>query len=289
VCQRVTAHNTRPLGALGHGGPAHFGSSAAACPLSRHAGWAGRGGSTRPPPASPSPTREALPPGRSGDHAPFFSRGLRIRAGEPGFSPLPMGPQALQRPADRFITHTPLRHALLMAHLSGQSERPHARGLAIGTWRLRQDRLETLAVGSVQGRCAALGPRRLLRHASQPLGMKGLDDSAHGLHDATHHRGNGLRGPATRTREDNLRPAYTKRMRATALGFPLRTLLLGQGANLYRSFHGLIVTANPLLHKYFCGNALGRPFFQRKGRDAKRRGEDLAVVKAWFNFETLNF
>src|SRR5215510_10839740 len=31
------------------------------------------------------------------------------------------------------------------------------------------------------------------------------------------------------------------------------------------------------------------PLFQRKGRHAKCCGEDLAVVKTWFNFETFDF
>ena len=106
------------------------GASAAAGPRSRHAGWAGRGGSTRPPPESPSPTRDALPLVRSGDHATCVARVLRSRTRAPVFRPLPLTP-------------TPLRHALLMAHLHGQRERPHARRLAIGAWRLRQEMLET--------------------------------------------------------------------------------------------------------------------------------------------------
>ena len=50
-------------------------------------------------------------PARSADRATVFSRVLRVRTREPVFGPLPIGPQALQRPADRFITPTPRGHA----------------------------------------------------------------------------------------------------------------------------------------------------------------------------------
>ena len=70
-CPRVTAHNTRWLGAPGHGGPAPFASRGVAWHRSRHGGWAGPSGSP-PHPESPRPSPEALTPALAGDRAPFF-------------------------------------------------------------------------------------------------------------------------------------------------------------------------------------------------------------------------
>src|SRR4029450_1406843 len=135
--------------------------------LSTYGDWAGRGGSTRLHPASPRPSRHAATPGRSDDRATFFSCVVWIRTRDPVFGPLPIGPQALQRPADGFITHTPPGHTLVMAHLCGQGECPDARGLAIGTRGLMQDMLELLTLGSVECRGNALGPRPLVGPARQ--------------------------------------------------------------------------------------------------------------------------
>jgi hypothetical protein len=139
-----------------------------------------------------------------------------------------MGPQAFQGLPNGFVTQTPLGHPLFMADLRGQSECPHARGLAIGAWRLRQEMLETLTVGGVQYQGDTLGPRRLLGHARQALGIKGVEDVAYGLHSTAHQGCNGPGRLAPGTREDNLRPADTERIRGSALGFQLPTLLLGQ-------------------------------------------------------------
>ena len=109
---RVTAHNTPPLWARGRAGPARFGPGVGACRLSRYGGWAGPGGSTRPHPESPRPSRDAPTPARSGDRATFFSRVVRIRTRDPVFGPLPIGPQPLQGPADGFITQTGARSRL---------------------------------------------------------------------------------------------------------------------------------------------------------------------------------
>ena len=189
----VTAHNTQPPWALGRAGPARFGAGARAYRLSRYGGWAGPAGSTRLHPESPKPIRDAAPPARSDDRATFFSRILRIRTRDPVFGPFPIGPQALQRPANGFITHTSRGHALFMAHLGGQGERPDARGLAIGARRLMQKMLETLTIIGVQCWLHTLGPCRLLGHACQAARIKGMDDVADGLHATAHQLRNRLR------------------------------------------------------------------------------------------------
>src|SRR4029453_291498 len=153
-------------------------------PRSTSGGWAGRGGSTRPHPESPRPSRHAATPGRSDDRATFFSCVVRIRTRHPVFRPLPIGPQTVQGPADRFITQTPLRDALLVANLGSQRERPEARGLARGARGLMQDMLELLTLGGGEGWHHTLGPRRRLGYTSQAGRVKGLDDIADGLHTA---------------------------------------------------------------------------------------------------------
>ena len=172
MCPRVTAHNTRPLWARGRAGPARFGAGVRACRLSTSGGWAGRGGSTTLHPESPRPSRHAATPGRSGDRATFFSCVVRIRARDPVFRPLPMGPQALQGPADGFITQTPRSHALLMAHLGGQGERPDARGLAIGARGLMQDMLERSHVGAVKVGTTLLGRVDCFATHARPVVLK---------------------------------------------------------------------------------------------------------------------
>ena len=201
---RVTAHNTRPLWARGRAGLARFGPGGRACRLSTYGDWAGRGGSTRLHPESPRPSRHAATPGRSDDRATFFSCVVRIRTRDPVFGPLPIGPQALQGPADGFITQTPCGHALFMAHLGGQGERPEARGLAIGARGLMQDMLELLTLGGGEGRHRTLGPRRLFGHACQAGCIKGMDDIAHGLHAAAHQLRNQLWRQPAGTRQHNL-------------------------------------------------------------------------------------
>ena len=120
------------------------------------------------------------------------------------FGPLPIGPQAVQRPADGFITHTPRGHTLVMAHLCGQGEGPDARGLAIGTRGLMQALLELLTLGSGECRCNALGPRRLFGHAGQAGRIKGMEDIADGLHATAHGLRDRLRRQPAGTRQDNL-------------------------------------------------------------------------------------
>jgi hypothetical protein len=219
VYPRVTAHNTRPPWALGRADPARFGAGARAYRLARYGGWAGQDGSTRLHPERPKPIRDAAPPARSDDRATFFSRVLRIRTRDPGFGPFPIGPQALQRSADGFITHTACGHALFMAHLGGQGERPDARGLAIGARRLMQNMLEALTTGGVQCRLHALGPCRLLGHACQATRMKGRDDVADGLHATAHQLRNRLRRQPAGTRKHNLGPTYTEGIGGAALRF----------------------------------------------------------------------
>ena len=65
--------------------------------------------------------------------APLFFRaycgaGLVIQC----LARFPLVGSRVQRPAERFIIHAPLGHALLLAHLGGEGQRPHPRGLAIG-------------------------------------------------------------------------------------------------------------------------------------------------------------
>jgi len=72
VCRFVTAHTTLRPWALGRDGRARCGASAAACRLSRYAGGAGPGGSTRPRPESLRPSRDAPTPVPSGDQPLFF-------------------------------------------------------------------------------------------------------------------------------------------------------------------------------------------------------------------------
>src|SRR5207244_2391911 len=118
VCRSVTAPNTPWPWALGRDGLAHFGSGAAACPLSRRAGWVGPSGSTRPHPESLTPSRDGLTPARSGDLATFFSRVVWSRARDPVFGPLPIGLKPLESPADAFITPQARGHAVRIAYLS---------------------------------------------------------------------------------------------------------------------------------------------------------------------------
>ena len=135
--QPITCHR---LGCRVVTGLARFGSSAAACRLSRSGDWAGRSGSTTPHPESPTPSRDAPTLAQSSDRATFFSRILRIRARDPVFRALPIRPQSLQGPADAFITQQALSHAVFIAHLRCEGQRPHPRlCLAIGPWRLMQE------------------------------------------------------------------------------------------------------------------------------------------------------
>jgi hypothetical protein len=210
VYPRVTAHNTRLLWARDHAGPARFGAGAMASRLSRYGGRAGPDGSTTLHPESLRPSRDAATPTRSGDRATFFSCVVRIRTRDPVLRPFPVGPQALQRPADGFITHTPRGHPLLVAHLGGQGKRPDTRGLAIGARRLMQDMLETLTRGGVQGRLDALGPRRLLRNACQASRIKGMDDVADGLYTTPHQLRNRLRRQPAATRQHHLGTTQTE-------------------------------------------------------------------------------
>jgi hypothetical protein len=172
VYPRVIAHNTQPLWARGRAGLARFGPGVKVGRLSTYGGWAGRGGSTRLHPESPRPSRHAATPGRSADHATFFSCVVRIRTRDPVFGPLPVGPQAVQGPADAFITQTPRGHALFMAHLGSEGERPDARGLAIGAWGLMQDMLELLTLGAVKVGTALLGRVECLAMHARPVVLK---------------------------------------------------------------------------------------------------------------------
>ena len=258
MCQRVTAHNTPPLGALDRYGPAHFGADAAAHRLARGADGAAPGGSTRLRPESPRPSPDAPLLRLSGDHATFFARVLRIRTGNPVFGALPMRPQTLQRPADTFLTQVSRGDALLLADLGGQSERPHPRGLVIGARRLVQHMLEPLTVGGIEDGRNALGARRLLGYTRQAVGIKSMDNVAHGLHGAAHQLGNGPGGQTTGTRQNNLRTTDAAGSRRTTLGCQLRALLIGSRATIKRWCHDPIVLSKLFLHKLFCGNALGR-------------------------------
>ena len=116
MCPRVGAHNTRRPWALGRADLARFGSSAAAWPLSRHAGWAGQGGSPTPHPGTPRLSQDAPTRALDSARATFFSRLVRIGTRDPVFHPFPIGLQPLESPADGFITPQTLRHALLVAH-----------------------------------------------------------------------------------------------------------------------------------------------------------------------------
>jgi hypothetical protein len=204
VYPRVRAHNTQPLWARSRAGLAHFGPGVKVGRLSTYGDWAGRGGSTRLHPERPRPSRHAATPGRSADHATFFSCIVRIRTRDPVFGPFPIGPQAVQGPADGFITQTPRGHTLLMAHLGREGERPEARGLAIGAWGLMQDMLELLTLGGGEGRHHTLGPRRVCGQACQAGGIQGMADIAHGLHAAAHQLRNRLWRQPAGTRQHNL-------------------------------------------------------------------------------------
>jgi hypothetical protein len=253
----VTAHTTRGPWAQGCAGLARFGASAGACPLSRHAGWAGRGGSTRPHPEPLRPIRGAPSPGRLGDRTTFFSRLLRIRACHPVFRPFPIGLKTFESPAHGCLTHQALGPPVLIAYLRRQRQRPHPRGLVIGARRWRQEMLEVFTLGSLQHGLNGLGAIRLPLHALYALGIKGRDDMADGLHGTAHQRRNGLGRQHTGTREDDLRSSATKGVRGAAVGLQLHTLLIGQGANKKRWFHSSSIALEAPLDKNSCGNVLG--------------------------------
>ena len=63
----------------------------------------------------------------------------------------------LESPADSFITQQTLRHALLIAHLRRQGQRPYPRGLVVGARRLMQDMLEAVTVGGIQHGATVFG------------------------------------------------------------------------------------------------------------------------------------
>ena len=193
MCRRVTAHNTPEPWALGRDGLAHFGSSAAAWQLSRYARWAGRDGSPRPHPATPRPMQDGPTPVRSGDRATFFSCVLGIRTSDPVFRPLPIGLQLFDSTADGFIAPQALGHAVRIAHLRRQGQRPHPRGLALGAWRLMQAMLEAVTIGGIQRWRDGLRTIRLLPQALHALGVKGLDDVADRLDGTAHKLRNGFR------------------------------------------------------------------------------------------------
>jgi hypothetical protein len=114
VYPRVIVHNTPPLGARDRAGLARFGPGVQVGGRSTYGGWAGRGDSIRLHPESPRPSRHAATPGRSADPATFFSCVVRSRTRDPVCGLLPVGPQAVQGPADAFIPQTPHGHALCM-------------------------------------------------------------------------------------------------------------------------------------------------------------------------------
>src|SRR5262245_25426206 len=242
--------------APGHDGPAHFGASGVACRLSRSGGWAAPSGSTTPHPESRRPSRDAPRPGRSGDHATFFSRVLRIRTRDPVFGALPMSPQALQRSADAFLTQTPLRHPLLMANLGGEGQCPYPGGLAIGARRLMQDMLETLTVDGVQYGLNALRTMRVPHQTFHALPVKGPDDVADGLDGTPHKLRNRLRRQPTGTREHDLGSPDPEGVCGASVRLQLHAFLIGQGSNKERWFHRPSIPLEARLHKNSCGDAL---------------------------------
>jgi hypothetical protein len=258
VYQCVTAHNMPQPWALGLGGPAHFGASGAACRLSRYGGWAEPSGSTTPHPESQRPSRDARRPRRSGNHATFFSRVLRIRTRDPVFGTLPIGPQALQRSAEAFLTQTSLRHPLLMADLGGEGQCPHPGGLTIGARRLMQDMLETLTVDGVQYRLNALRTIRVPHQTLHTLPVKGPDDVADGLDGTSHQLRNRLRRQPTGTRENDLGSPDPEGVRGASVSLQLHTFLIGQGSNKERWFHNPSLPWEARLHNNSCGDALVR-------------------------------
>lgn len=169
---RVTVHHTRLPRAPGHAGPARFGSSAAAWCPSKSGDEAGRDDSTRLPPESPGPHRDAPTPAPSDDRATFVSPVVRVRTRDPVLGPLPIGLQAWQRPSDRFITHQTLRHPLLVTHGRRQGQCPHPCGLAVEPRRLLQKVLEAFTLGGIQYECASFGTIRRLLQALHPLVLK---------------------------------------------------------------------------------------------------------------------
>jgi hypothetical protein len=145
-----------------------------------------------------------------------------------------MGLKLLDGTANGFITQQALGHAVLVAYLRRESQRPHPCGLAIGARRLLPNMLEAFTLGGIQRWRNGLRTIRLLPQALHTLGIKGMHDIADSLDRTAYKLGNRLRRQATGTREDDLSPSDPEGVRAAAVGLPRHTLSIGQGANKER-------------------------------------------------------
>ena len=109
------------------------------------------------------------------------------------FRPLPIGLQLFDRTADGFIAPQALGHAVRIAHLRRQGQRPHSWRLALGARRLVQEMLEAFTRGGIQRWLDGLWTIRLLSQALHALGVQGMEDMTDRLDGTAHKLRHGCR------------------------------------------------------------------------------------------------
>src|SRR5215218_6661310 len=131
-------------------------------------------------------------------------------------------------------------------------------GVAEGAWRLVQDRLQPLQLGSAKDRCCTPRARGDGHEASRTLGIEGANTVPHRLHRAAQALGDLPRPASLGALKHDLRAPYGERVRGTQARLKPGALLSTRLADEDGWMHAQQMRSSIRSHKRSDEDALGR-------------------------------